>query len=222
MKKVYILILAGVLCGCSSQSRPAAPMAVRKRYIENNIAEINKANRRLLVRKSEGLLTWRPSIERLGENKEALMEVIIRAMCGTNTDILVSELMALAPAGEGAEAAIAELKGGLEALSRAGNPDMCGIFERAILRGNIVEGMTSGQVEAAWGKELIEVWSDSPGNSVHKIEEVEQENYVLKQGKIVIAATTLSMRGHLSDFYLEFKEGKVVDWTFVPHVGGGF
>ena len=222
MKQAYILILAVLICGCNSQSHRAAPMAIRKRYIENNIADIRKANRRLLVKKSEGFLTWRPSIERIGENKEELMEVIIRAMCGENTDILVSELIALAPAGDGAEEAIAELKGGLEALSRAGDPDMCGIFEDMILRGSIVEGMTAEQVEAAWGKELKPVWSDSPGSSVYQIEEVEQENYVLKQGKIVIAATTLSMRGHSSDFYLEFKEGKLIDWTFVPHVEGGF
>lgn len=222
MKKVYILILAGLICGCNPQSRHAESMARRKVYIENNIAEIQKANRELLVSKSENLLTWRPSIEGIAERKEELLEVIIRAMCGENTDMLVGELMALAPVGGGSDEAVAELKGGLEALSRVADPNMCGIFEDAILRGSIVEGMTAGQVEAAWGRELALLWSDSSGDSVYEVEEVEQENYILKQGKLVIAATTLSMRGHSSDFYLEFKEGKLVDWVFVPHVEGGF
>ncbi len=99
---------------------------------------------------------------------------------------------------------------------------MCGIFEDAILRGSIVEGMTAGQVEAAWGRELILLWSDSSGEAVYQVGEVEQENYILKQGNLVIASTTLSMAGHSSDFYLQFRDGKLADWTFVPHVEGGF
>lgn len=222
MKKVYILILAGLVCGCNSQSRRAESMARRKVYIENNIAEIRKANRELLVSKSENFLTWRPSIQGIAQRKEELMEVIIRAMCGENTDMLVGELMALAPVGKGSDEAVAELRGRLEALSRVADPNMCRIFEDAILRGSIVEGMTAGQVETAWGRELILLWSDSSGDSVYEVSQVEQENYILKQGKLAIAATTLSMGGHSSDFYLQFREGKLVDWTFVPHIGGGF
>jgi len=222
MKKVYILILAGLICGCNPQSQYAESMALRKVYIENNIAEIRKANRAILVSKSENFLTWRPSIELIADRKEELMEVIIRAMCGENTDMLVNELLALAPAGRASDEAVAELKSGLEALSRVADPNMCGIFEDAILRGSIVEGMTAGQVEAAWGRELLLLWSDSSGDSVYQVGEVEQENYILKQGKLVIASTTLSMAGHSSDFYLQFREGNLADWTFVPHVEGGF
>jgi len=223
MKKAYILVLAVLVCGCNSQSRREA-LAVRRRsaYVEDHLADIQKANRELLVSKSENLLTWRPSIEGIAERKEELMEVIIRAMCGEDTDMLVGELMALAPVGRGSDEAVAELKGRLEALSRVADANMCRIFEDAILRGSIVEGMTAGQVEAAWGRELAPLWSDSSGDSVYEVGEVEQENYILKQGKLVIAATTLSMGGHSSDFYLQFREGKLVDWTFVPHVGGGF
>lgn len=219
MKQVYILILVVLVCGCNPQSRREALAGRRRVYVGSHLAEIQKANRELLVGKSENLLTWRPSIEIIAESKEELMDVIIRAMCGEDTNLLVQELMNLAPVGEVGGEAIAELKAGLETLSMTADPNMCGIFERAIMRGNIVEGMTAEQVAAAWGRELVLLASDSAGGRIYKTANVEQENYVLKQGKIVIASTTQSMGGHSSDFYLEFKEGKLVDWTFVPHVG---
>jgi len=221
MKKAYILVLAAMLGGCNSQSQHEASTAMRRTYVENHIAEIRKANRELLVSKAENFLTWRPSIDSIAERKADLMEVIIRAMCGENTDMLVSELMEFAPAGEATDEAVADLKAGLEALSRAADANMCRIFEEAILRGDIVEGMTTKQVETALGRELAVLWSDASGDSIYEVRDIEQENYILRQGKLVIAATTLSMEGHSSDFYLRFKKGKLADWVYVPHVGSG-
>ncbi|MBL7153330.1 MAG: hypothetical protein ISS79_06410 [Phycisphaerae bacterium] len=218
MKKAYILILAGLVCGCNSQSAREASMARRRAYIEENLAEIRKANRELLVRKSEDLLSWRPSIEGIAEKKEELMEVIIRAMCGEDTDVLVGELMEFAPTSKRTDGAVAELKAGLEALRRVADPNICGIFEGAIQRGCIVEGMTLGQVEATWGTGLRLLWSDSSGDSVYEAEKIEQENFVLRQGKLAIAATAWNERKDASDFYLHFKDGKLVDWSYVPHV----
>lgn len=217
MKQAYVLILVLVVLGCTPQSRWKAIAAKRRAYVVENLAEIQECNRALLVRKSENLLTWRPSIESIAERKEELMDVVIRAMCGEDPDLLARELLTLAPISEIGGEAVAELKAGLQALSWAADPDMCRIFERAIVRGNIVEGMTVDQVEAAWGRQLLLLRSDSAGEKVYKAEGVEQENYVLTQGKIVIASTTQSMGGHSSDFYLEFKEGKLADWIFVPH-----
>ena len=219
MKKAFIVMLAGLLCGCNSQSVREASRAERRAYIEGNLAEIQKANRELLVRKSEKLLSWRPSIEGIAERKEDLMEVIIRAMCGEDTDLLVRELLEFAPTDRRTEEAVAELKDGLDALWRASDPNMCGIFEDVMLRGCIVEGMTAGQVEAAWGRKLKLLSSDTSGDSAYEVAKVEQENFVLRQGKLAIAATAWSEEGDLRDFYLHFKGGKLADWTSVPHVG---
>ncbi|MHC4743581.1 MAG: hypothetical protein ACYS8Z_16830 [Planctomycetota bacterium] len=217
MKQIFVLILVLLVMGCTPQSRRKAVAAKRRAYITENLAEIEECNRALLVRKSENLLTWRPSIESIAERKEELMDVIIRAMCGEDPDMLARELLTLAPISEIGGEAVAELKAGLQALSWAADPNMCTIFERAIARGNIAEGMTVEQVEAAWGRKLLLLSADSMWAKVYRARAVEQENYILTQGKIVIASTTQSMGGHWSDFYLEFKEGRLADWMFVPH-----
>lgn len=213
------MILVVLVLGCTPQSRRKAIATNRRVYVAEHLAEIEECNRALLVRKSENLLTWRPSIESIAERKDELMDVIIRAMCGEDPDLLVEELLEFAPVSEVGGEAASELKAGLEALSWAADPNMCSIFERAIVRGNIAEGMTVEQVEAAWGRELVLLSSDSEGVEVRKAAGVEQENYILKQGKIVIASTTQSMDGHSNDFYLEFKAGRLADWMFVPHLG---
>ncbi|MBN2137618.1 MAG: hypothetical protein JW720_07420 [Sedimentisphaerales bacterium] len=218
MKKILIVLLIVSALGCGPQLRPLEDFVRRQDYVAANIENIRQTNRALLVRKTEDMLTWRPRIASIAERKKELVDVIIRAMCGEDTHVLTKELMAFAPKADRNAEAASELEAGLYALSRVADPNICRICEDAILAGRIVEGMNLDQVEAALGIELRPLSADSSGNSVFEVCGLAQENFILKQGRIAIAATTPSAGGELRNFYLHFAGDVLVDWLSVPEV----
>jgi len=202
--------------GCGRPISYEAGLAERQAYVTAHLDEIRAANRALLVRKCRSQIQWEPRIPALHQHKQELLDAAIGALCGEDPNTLASQVLALAPPDQQTDQTLDELTAAFESLAGTSQANLCTTFEEVILRGCIAEGMTLQQVQAAWGKNLRPIASNSPRYSFYHARRVRQRDFLAKQGKLTIAMTTWAEDRRLRDFYLTFENGTLLLWRCSP------
>lgn len=186
MVKWISLLCTIILSGCSSYED--AHIA-RDNYVRVHRYEIRQSNRNLLQSKIKENL---PFGEPDGFNT-IVSNAAVRLICGDDQNEIMKEVAEFVRKSgeEVSDKDLSLLKETILLLKKQlpqEEINSCEMFEFALSRGGIVEGMTIEQVEAAWQRPLRFLWSGS-GYSTYEARMILQKDSILDNGSFTISYT---------------------------------